>query len=266
MSEQDDAARVNDAILDPVPTMPDAPDTIVDLMRGLHEDNDEGGVWHTRAEIRELNGEDEEYLASIENKKDLMYSEYMSALLSRTVLRVGTIEVNNNIKIIDKLILGDRDLLYLQIMKVTYGETRLIKMPCVHCSQVNDVTLELDNDFPITYPDFDVREGVRVETSKGTITLRLPNGEDTVAVQKDSKSDAQMNTAMLARCASWPEGQAPADPMKWARTLGLGDRKKLVNALLDIEIGPKLGEVETQCASCGKDMPILLDWVSLLLG
>jgi len=163
------------------------------------------------------------------------------------------------------LVLGDRDLLYLHIVRATYGDTRLIKMPCAHCGQLNDVTLELDKDFPIVYPEFDIRKGLVVSTSKGDITLRLPNGEDTVAVQKDGKTDATMNTAMLARCAVWPEGKAPADPTKWARTLGLGDRKKLVNALLGAEIGPKMGEVETQCASCGKDMPILLDWVSLLL-
>jgi len=62
----------------------------------------------------------------------------------------------------------------------------------------------------------------------------------------------------------WPEGEAPDNPLKWARNLSIGDRRKLVDALLAVEIGPKMGEVETQCASCGEDMPILLDWVSLL--
>lgn len=265
MSEQAEAARINEAISDPVPTMPDAPSTTVELLRGLYESNDDGGVWHTEAEIRELNGEDEEYLASIESKKGLMYSEYMSALLSRAVIRIGTIEVKNSTKVIDKLILGDRDLLYLGIVKATYGDTRLIKMTCGKCGAMNDVDLELDKDFPITYPDFDTREGIVVETSKGVITLRLPNGEDTVAVQKDSKTDAELNTLMLSRCAVWPEGEAPSNAAKWARSLNLADRKKLVNALLAVEIGPKMEEVETQCASCGESMPILLDWVSLLL-
>ena len=265
MSEQAEAARINEAISDPVPTMPDAPNTVVELMRGLYESNDEGGVWHTEAEIRELNGEDEEYLASIENKKGLMYSEYMSALLSRALLRVGGIQVNNSTKIVDKLILGDRDYLYLQIVRATYGDTRMIKIACPHCGIINDVELELDKDFPITYPDFDLRDGIKVETSKGNIILRLPNGEDTVAAQKDAKTDAELNTMMLARCSVWPEGQAPENPVQWARSLNLADRKKLINALLAVEVGPKMGEVDTQCASCGEDMPILLDWVSLLL-
>jgi hypothetical protein len=265
MSDTDVADVINDAVSDPVPSMGDAPDSVVELMRGVHQSTTD--KWHTTAEVRELNGEDEEYLASIENKKGLLYSEYMTAVLSRAVLRIGDIGINGAgaSQIINKLMLGDRDLLYLAIVKATYGKERTIKMNCLKCGEPNDVTIELDNDFPVSYPNFDVREGLKVETSKGTVTLRLPNGEDTVEASKLAKNDAETNTVMLARCAVWPEGEAPAEPMKWARSLSLSDRRKLVDALLAVEVGPKMGEVETQCASCGEDMPILLDWVSLLL-
>lgn len=264
MSEQAAAEAVNSAIAEPVPTMPSAPQTVIELMRGLLDSSTD--KWHTTAEVRELNGEDEEYLASIENKKGLLYSEYMSALLARAVVRIGDVQITaaNGPAIVNKLILGDRDLLYLTVVKATYGDTRRINMACAGCGTLNDVDLELDHDFPITYPDFDIRSGLQVPTSKGTVTLRLPNGEDTVEAQKHSKNDAELNTVMLARCAVW-DGDAPADPMKWARSLSIADRKKLVNALLTAEIGPKMGEVEAHCASCGEKMPIMLDWVSLLL-
>jgi len=264
MSDSDVADVINEAIQDPVPSMGDAPNSVIELMRGIHQSTTDR--WHTTAEVRELNGEDEEYLASIENKKGLLYSEYMTAVLSRAVVRIGDIVVNgpDATKIINKLMLGDRDLLYLEIVRATYGSERTIKMPCPKCGSVNDVTIELDNDFPVKYPDFDVRQGLKVETSKGIITLRLPNGGDTVEANKSAKNDAETNTVMLARCAVWPEGEAPDNPMKWARSLSLGDRRKLVDALLAVEVGPKMEEVETQCASCGADMPILLDWVSLL--
>lgn len=269
MSEQAQADAVNEAIADPVPEMPDAPGTSVELMRGIYEDNEDGGVWHTIAEVRELNGEDEEYLASIEGKDGLLYTEYMTALLSRAVVRVGDLDIPSGSAasaILNKLILGDRDLLYLAIMKATYGDTRDVRMACISCAAMNDVVLELDTDFPITKPDFDVQKGIDVETSKGVVTLRLPNGEDTLAAQKNSKNDAELNTVMLSRCVVWPKGKAPKDPVKWARSLKVPDRKKLIKALLEIEIGPQMEGVETQCASCGKNMPILLDWVSLLLG
>ena len=265
MSTKEDADVVNEAMADPVPSMEGVPQVTIELIQGLYDKK--GDTWHTDAEVRELTGEDEEYLASLENKKGVLYSEYMNALLSRAVIRIGTTQVTpaNGKQLVNQLMLGDRDLLYMAVVKATYGDSRMINVVCGKCETKNDVELMLDEDFPITYPDFDIREGLKVQTTKGQITLRMPNGEDTVVAQKESDNDAALNTVMLSRCAVWPEGEAPDNPMKWARSLNIGDRKKLINALLEVEVGPKMGEVDTQCASCGEDMPILLDWVSLLL-
>lgn len=267
MGTSREAEIVNDALSDPVPEIDPASNNVVKLMLGVKGEVDGETVWHTDAEVRELNGADEEYLASIQGKKGITYSEYMSAILSRAVLRIGTISVSRDRSIVEKLILGDRDLLYLAIMKATYGPTRELRMNCSSCGKSNDIELDVDEDFPVTLPDFDVRSGLFVDTLyHGTLNLRLPTGEDTVIAQKKSKNDAELNTAMLARCVVWDEGEAPADPYAWAKSLGVADRRSLVSAVLAVEIGPKMGEVNTQCASCGSDMPILLDWVSLLLG
>jgi hypothetical protein len=267
MAESDDVAAINNAMAEPVPSMAVVPEVTIDLIRGLHDaDND---VWHTEAEVRELTGEDEEYLAGLETKKGLLYSDYMASLLARAVIRIGDLVIDGGPKskaIINKLMLADRDLLYLGVVKATYGDTRLINVVCSSCKTKNDVELVLEDDFPIHYPEFDIRKGLTVETSKGQVTLRLPNGDDTVYAQENTKNDAELNTVMLSRCAVWPSGEAPQDALKWARSLNIGDRKKLINSLLDVKVGPTLEEVDTQCASCGEDMPILLDWVSLLLG
>lgn len=264
MDDQSTADTINAAIEDKVPSMGEAPDLVVELIRGLYDSDKD--VWHTTAEIRELNGEDEEYLAAIQKKKGLLYAEYMNALLSKAVVRIGSLDINGSRgeALVSKLMMADRDLLYLNIVKATYGNEREVKVICSECKTMNDVTLELDKDFPITYPDFDIRQGIEVEISSGTVHLRLPNAEDTVEVNKGTKTDAEVNTAMLARCTIWPKGKAPDNPLRWARSLGMADRRKLVNALLNVEIGPKMEEVNTQCASCDKEMPLLLDWVSLL--
>lgn len=267
MAESDDVAAINNAMAEPVPSMAGVPQVTIDLIRGLHDaDND---VWHTEAEVRELTGEDEEYLAGLETKKGLLYSDYMASLLARAVIRIGDLIIDGSPKskaIINKLMLADRDLLYLGVVKATYGDTRLINVVCSSCKTKNDVELVLEEDFPVHYPEFDIRKGLTVETSKGEVTLRLPNGDDTVYAQEHTKNDAELNTVMLSRCAVWSKGEAPQDALKWARSLNIKDRKKLINSLLDVKVGPTLEEVDTQCASCGEDMPILLDWVSLLLG
>lgn len=262
-----EADTINTAIADPAPEIPRPENGDITLLRGLRHTTDSGDTWHDRAVVREMNGEDEEYLASIEGKPDIMYVEYMGAVLKRAVLSIGEVDVKQHPSVIDKLIIADRDMLFLAIVRATYGTTRTLRAICEACGTRNDVEINLNEDFPIRKPNFDVREPIEVQTSKGVVKLRLPNGEDNIEASKVSKDNtAALNTHMLARCAVWSNGSAPADTTEWARRLSVGDRKKLIRSLLDVELGPKLREVDTQCAKCGEQLPVVLDWVSLLLG
>jgi hypothetical protein len=267
MSTAGEAATLNNAISDPAPEAQVAFDGHYELLRGLRDTSSGAEVWHTTAFVRELTGEDEEFLASIEKKPDLTYTDYMNALLGRSVVTIGDIAVEGSADVLNKLILADRDILFLATAKSTYGRVRELRSQCSACGAWNDIEIDLVDDFPIQNADFDVKTPIRVELSKGvTVHLRLPNAADTIAAQKDSKTEAEVNTVMLSRCAVWDDDDAPADPLEWARTLNLSDRKKLVRALVSTKIGPEMKEVETHCASCGADMPLLMDWVSLLLG
>lgn len=267
MSMSADADTINSAMAEPAPEMPKAVNSEIELLRGLRQTTDNKDEWHTRAVVRELTGADEEFLATKESNTDLMYIEYMNALLQRAVVSIGDIDVQAHPGVISKLIMADRDMLFLAIVRSTYGVTRKIRTTCAACGVKNDVELDLYEDFPIKESTIDLREPIQVETSKGVIQLRLPNGEDTVEAQRLAKTnDASLNTFMLARCSVWDKAPDGFNPVDWARNLNVGDRKLLVRSLLDIEVGPKLGEVDTHCAECGELLPILLDWVSLLLG
>lgn len=261
---------INEASADPAPAMPGPPDPHVLLLRGIRQVNDEVDVWHDIAEVRELTGEDEEYLAATANKakEGMSFTKYMGTLLQRGVLSIGDLDVQKHPSIIDKLIMADREMLFLAMVKATYGPTRKLRVICGQCGADNTVEIELDEDFKVTEPTFDIRKDMVVKTSKGPVRLRLPNGEDMEAVQSDSKlTDAQVNTLMLARCSVWDEEDAPADKEAWARKLNVADRKTLVKKMLEASnFGPNLEGVETQCAECGENMAISLDWVSLLFG
>ena len=261
---------INEASTDSAPEMPSPPDPHVQLMRGIYQKTDTIDKWHDVAEIRELTGEDEEYLDSVAGKKEgLTFTQYMTLLLQRGVLSIGDLDVQSHPEVVNKLIMADRELLFLALVKATYGNERSIRAICGNCGQDNTIVIELDKDFDIREPEFDPREDQVIHTSKGDVRLKLPNGEDMDAVQADqSLSDAQGNTILLSRCAVWPEGEGPVDKQEWARKLNVGDRKKLLNAIVETSasFGPDLKGVDTQCAECGKDMAISLDWVSLLFG
>ncbi len=265
MSTASNADVINDAAADPVPSMPAPLSGEITLLRGLaFKEDDESLTWHDHATTRELTGADEEKLATLENKPGLTYTEYMNTILENAVLKIGDLNVSQMPGIANKLILADRDMLFLAVLRSTYGSTRTIRARCSECGATNDVVIDLAEDFPITHPDFDIREPIEVETSKGTVKLRMITGEDTVEAQKIAKTDAELNTVMLSRCAVWGD-LAPVDKLEWARSLSVADRKKLTETLQAIDIGPNLQGVDTHCAECEANMPILLDWVSLLL-
>ena len=254
------ASAANEAIQDPAPRMSGAPSTSVKLMRGIyHED-----TWHMNAVIRELNGEDEEAIVSLTTKSELVYSDYMSALLKRAVVSIGDVPIAQHPGLIDSLIIGDRDLLFIGAMKATYGRFREMEVSCGNCAATNFVTLNLDEDFSFELPEHDCTQPIEVELRDGTVVkMHYPTGGDSSHVAKKAKTTAEQNTIMLSRCTEWGDDQ-PNNLEQWAKSLGVSDRSKLVRALTNNPPGPKMEEVKTQCAKCQEDLLIIMDWVSLL--
>ncbi len=264
MSTKSDADAVNSALKEPVPELQPSEAVTVTLQRGLIDPAT--GVWQTEAEVREMTGADEEYMSTLEAKAELTYGEYISTLLKRAVVRVGSINLEHDKAPLDNLSIGDRDILFLAVIRATYGKSKEFQAECRKCSELNDVSVDLYDDFPVREPSVDLRTPIKKMLKNGkSVSLRVPTISDSAHASKMSKSTAAQNTLMLARCAVWPEGKQPADPEEWARTLNVADRNKLVKSLLEIEAGPELKAVNVQCASCGEEMTIALDWVSLLL-
>lgn len=260
-----ETSAANSIISDPAPSINDAPSTDIELLRGLF--NYETGKWETYATVRELNGEDEEFLASSSAKKEMSYAEYMSVLLSRSVVSIGDYDISENPSLVDQLIIGDRDMLFLATVKATYGRVREIEVTCGSCKETNYVSLHLDDDFMVRVPKHDLHTPMEVKLKNGSVVkLNYPTGADSLYVSKKGKTTAEQNTLMLARCSVWDSADRPADLELWAKALNLGDRNKLVKSLTTDPPGPRMEEVKTQCGSCNEDMTILMDWVSLLFG
>ena len=264
MSTTQDVTALNEAIQDKLPEIATPEPTSVRLMRGLIDPA--SGDWQMEAQVRELTGADEEYLARIEAKQNVTYAEYMSALLKRATTSVGTIDITKNPEALENLIIGDRDALFLGIVKCTYGVERTFNTRCTSCEQKNDVTINIDEDFPYEKPDLDLRKPIPVTLKNGTVVnLRLPTGADSAYVASNATSPAHQSTLMIARCTVW-EDDRPANVEQWARNLSIVDRNTLVKTLTELNVGPKIGEVNVQCAHCSEPIRIMIDWISLLLG
>jgi hypothetical protein len=244
---------------DPIPQMGLPGDTVVDLIYGLPGISGR----ETKAVVREMTGEDEEFMAALGERSDLPYPEYLSHLLKRVVLSIGEVDTQKNPSAIDSLIVGDRDLLFLGLIKATYGATRKFTVTCRSCSNDTDLVIDIDNDFPVQGDLTVMEKPLEVTLRDGsTIVLRLPTAEDSRFVSKRGKTVSEQNTLMLSRCAQTSQ----LDPEAWARALNIGDRRALIDALVEHKVGPQVEEVNDPCPHCGETISVVLDWVSLLFG
>ena len=244
---------------DAPPSIAPSPDTTVALIAGYKSVSG----WQDTAVVREMTGLDEEFLASMNPAGGLQYASYSSELLKRAVISIGEISVKQNPEVIDKLIIGDRDILFLAIIKATYGKTREFKVTCPHCRKDNDLLVDIDSDFPISGTPEMARKNIEVVLKDGkTYSFRLPNTEDSKKVAQPNLNGPQQNTLMISRCLLDHHN----DPLGWARSLSVGDRAKVINAIFETKVGPDPQEVNTPCAHCGEPVVLVLDWVSLLFG
>lgn len=257
------AETAKTAIADPVPTIDSPPPTEVKLLRGVL--NNATGDWETTAVVRELTGEDEEHLAALDAKEDLSYGDYLNYLLQRAVVSIGSMPVNNNQHLIDELIIGDRDLLFLGVIRATYGRGREMQLSCGNCGGSNDVTIDLDEDFKIENDSLDVNTPVAVKLKNGqTFHFNYPTTGDSRYAVKKGKTTAEQNTYIISRCLISDMDREGRE--SWSKKLNLVDRKKIVKAINQAQPGPRMEEVKTQCSHCDEELTVVLDWVSLLFG
>lgn len=264
MDMASESSALSEALSDPLPEMTVAPNTVVQLFKGIY--NQDTSLWETTAIVRELTGEDEEAIAGLDVK--LIYPEYMSFLLKRAVVSVGPIKISEHPDAIDNLIIGDRDALFIGIVNATYGNIRNYQMTCRSCGESNDVTVDT-NDFKNREVDHDPKELIKVKLKEGsTVSLRIPTGADSIYASKKAKTAPEQNTYLIEKCVVWEQSEihAPANPLLWAKKLNMADRTKLISALTTNQPGPEVEEVNAHCAHCEEPFTMYLDWVSLLFG
>lgn len=259
------ADDINEVINDEPPEVGEAAPTTVSLLRGIIDP--ESGEWQQTATVREMTGEDEEELARLSTIDDISYADYTSALLRRSVVSVGTQTLKDNPDVLDNLIIGDRDLLFLGVVKATYGNIRDFTVTCGHCTKINEVQVNLDDDFPVTSAKSSLTEPRVIIFKDGTeVKIKYLTGKDAQIIAEASDNPAQQNTAIVSRAVVWDDDRSEMVKNQWSKGLSLADRKLVIDTVLNDQPGPTLEEVEAPCGHCDEKITMLLDWASLLFG
>lgn len=237
-------------------------DNQVTLERGICRE----GVWYRDAEVRELNGSDEEALAAA-GANNSSYKVF-ETLLTRGVVRVGNEPMTR--KLAGELLIGDRELLVMAIRRASFGdEIEFERLPCPHCGELTDLTVPL-SAVPIVRLEDPERVEFEVPLRKrATAVVRLPNGDDQAAVfaLENSNNQAKQDSAILDRCVLrivQADGREVTRPP--AQSLSMGDRRTLLYFLADTQPGPRYADFAWTHETCGKEVALPITLAILFRG
>jgi hypothetical protein len=217
---------------------------------------DEGEVIKT-VEVRELNGVDEEAIA-----KAATTGKALNVLLQRGLVKIGSRDVKR--EDFDSLLSGDRDAILIGIRRITFGETLDFKINCLSCNETQDVSIDLAEDIPVKTLDDPITDRTwSVETKKGHVTVSLPTGiTQKKLLENADKTTAEINTLLLSGCVMSVNG-IPSMGASTVLNLGMADRSKIIDQILEKNPGPRLGEVSKVCKACGETIALPLSLVDL---
>jgi hypothetical protein len=210
------------------------------------------------AEVRELNGADEEVIAKAGNT-----GKALVAMLQRGLVSIGMEKATKDD--LDNLLSGDRDAILVAIRRVTFGDTIDYGFNCPSCNTELAVSVDLNEDVPSVDLEDPIEDRRFTYTSKkhGEILVSLPTGlTQKKLLENMDKTRPEMNTIVLASCVM-SIGGSPSSGASSVLKLGMLDRENLIEEIIKRNPGPRLSEVKTTCEACGEVIPMPLSLADL---
>ena len=215
-----------------------------------------GGILAKSAEVRELNGADEEAISRAGS-----LGKSLTTILQRGVVAVGEEAVGKHT--LDDMLSGDRDALLLAIRQATFGNIVEYRSICA-CGEDQVVEIDLSKDVPTKELDNPIQDRLwTTKTKAGDVVLALPNGStQKQLVEAMDKTTAELGTVLLAGCVQSIGGKISTGSSS-VLSLGMSDREKLITEIVEKNPGPRLGEVKKACQACGEDIETPLSLAAL---
>lgn len=228
--------------------------TVVNLPGGYLFSN---GIIGTTAQIRELNGFDEEAIAkagSIENALSVILERGLVSIQDETLSKAD----------LNTLLLGDRDEILLAIRKTTFGKDVEINTVCTSCAKTQVTVVDLDKDVESKTLDDPINDRlITLNVKAGEVKVTLPNMITSKRLSEGSnKTIAEGITELLSGCLV-SINDVPSMGKATALQLGIVDREKIAEALYDNAPGPRLAEVSKACEACDNKIMLSLSLASL---
>lgn len=229
-------------------------DTVVILPGGFMND---AGEIITEAEVRELNGNDEEAIA-----RSTTVGKAILTILNRGTVRVGNEKVNDHI--LDHMLSGDRDMLILSIFKATFGKETDLSSYCQGCKEYKTVRVDLDRDIKVTVLPDPINDRVfTVEGKKNVFTVQLPTGKtQKEMINNSDKTSAELNTIMLETCVLKIDNSPVFSKMQ-VQNLGLKDRNKIIAEINERICGPQFDSITVICPDCEGEVLVSVNFGTL---
>jgi hypothetical protein len=210
------------------------------------------------AEVRELNGVDEEAIA-----KAGSVGKALMVMLQRGLVSLGTTPATKDD--LDKLLSGDRDAILIGIRRITFGDEIELGFECSACKAELSIDIDLRTDVPSVSLDDPIegRTFTYVSKKNGEIKVSLPTGfTQRKLLENSDKNRSELNTILLSGCVD-SIGGVPSTGAASVLKLGMKDREDLITEIINRSPGPRLGEVKTTCEACGEDIPLPLSLADL---
>lgn len=222
------------------PPMRDLADTVFDLCGGYYQDN---GVWATQFEVRELTGRDEEALGRVTDP-----ARAVLTMIERGLVRVGDDAVSA--QVVDSVLGGDWETILIALRTITFGPLAESTWKCFSCNEEFTATTDLTEIPKRTLSQDDLR--FEVTGRKGVVyEIEHPYGATQRKIMaKINAPAAELNSMLLLDCLRTINGR-PSLGMSDVLSLPMADRKAIISELNTRRVGPLLGEVKSECPSCG---------------
>lgn len=211
----------------------------------------------TTAEVRELNGTDEEAIS-----KSNTIGKAIITILNRGVVKIG--EEKATEKMLDQLLSGDRDMLLLAIFKATFGRTADLDTMCFGCNQSKVVTINIDEDIKVKILTDPINERVfTVDGKRNVFTVQLPTGvAQKEMIFNSDKTVAELNTIMLENTVMKIDNSPVVSKLQ-VQNLSIVDRRKITEAINKRLIGPQFDDVKVTCPDCESEVIVPVNFGTL---